>query len=322
MIKNDIIGVILAAGKGSRMYPLSDKNSKCTLPICNKPLLDYQIEMMKEAGITEIIIVVGHNGFEVVRVIGNGRRQGVNITYVNQEERLGIAHAVGGLEPVINQPFLLLLGDIYFDCSSLKPMLKEFSKKDVNAVLATKIETDREAIKRNFTVMLNDDGSVRRVIEKPRHIVNDIKGCGLYLFDLHIFDAIRRTPRTAMRDEYEITDSIQILIDDGFKVKTADIINEDLNLTFITDLLSLNLIGMKKMNKDVIIGKNTSIKDVSLCKNVVIGDNVSILNDIQIKNTVIFPDSIVDETENISDSIIVNNQIIHCSKKTYDSWRG
>ncbi len=322
MTKNNIIGVILAAGKGSRMYPLSDKYSKCTMPICNKPLLDYQIGMMKEAGITDIVIVVGHNGFEIVRVIGNGKRQGVNITYVNQEERLGIAHAVGALEPVINTPFLLFLGDIYFDCSTLTPMINEFEDENVNAVLATKTETDREAIKRNFAVILNPDNTVRRVIEKPRHIINDMKGCGLYLFDLHIFDAIRRTPRTAMRDEYEITDSIQILIDDGFKVKTSNIINEDLNLTFIADLLTLNLIGLNKLKQNLIIGKNTIIKNESLFENVVIGDNVSITNDIRIKNSVIFSDSIVEETDNIYDSIIINDQIIHCSKKNYNSWRG
>jgi len=322
MKKNNILGVILAAGKGSRMYPLSEKYSKCTLPICNKPLLEYQIEMMKEAGITDIYVVVGYNGFEVVHVLGDGKRQGVNLTYVNQEETLGIAHVIGRLEPTIDKPFLLFLGDIYFDCESLKPMIAEFNNNDVNAVLATKIEKDREAIKRNFTVMMNPDGKVRRVIEKPRHIINDIKGCGLYLFDLHIFDAIRRTPRTAMRDEYEITDSIQILIDDGFTVKTANIINDDLNLTFVNDLLTLNLVGLKKLNQEVIIGKNTKINNNALLKNTVIGDNVSILHDIQIKNTVIFPETIVDEAEGIFDSIVVNKQIIHCSRSYANGWRG
>ena len=322
MKENTILGVILAAGKGSRMYPLSEKYSKCTLPICNRPLLEYQIEMMKEAGITDITIVVGYNGFEVVRVLGDGRRQGVNLTYINQEETLGIAHAVGRLEPNIDKPFLLFLGDIYFDCKSLKPMIEELNNNDVNAVLATKVEKDREAIKRNFTVMMDPEGKVRRVIEKPRHIVSDIKGCGLYLFDLHIFDAIRRTPRTAMRDEYEITDAIQILIDDGFAVKTANIINDDLNLTFVNDLLKLNLIGLEKTNQEFIIGKNTKIHDKARLKNTVIGDNAIVLNNIQIKNTVIFPDTIVNETENIYDSIVVDKQIIHCSDTYTNGWRG
>jgi len=322
METSNIIGVILAAGKGSRMYPLSEKYSKCTLPICNKPLLEYQIEMMKEVGITDIIIVVGYNGFEVVRVIGNGERQSVNITYVNQGETLGIAHALGTLEPYIDKPFLLFLGDIYFDCRSLSPMMEEFSHEDVNAVLATKVEKDKDAIKRNFAVVLKPDGRVGRVIEKPRYIINNIKGCGLYLFDLHIFDAIRRTPRTAMRDEYEITDSIQILIDDGFKVETANIIDDDLNLTFIDDLLSLNLLIMKKKGKNIILGKNTSIKDIDLLENAVVGDNVSISNEIKIRNSVIFSGETVKETEGIYDSIVVDNQIIHCRNRKNNSWRG
>jgi len=318
----DIMGVILAAGKGSRMYPLSENYSKCTLPICNKPLLDYQIEMMKEAGISDIIIVVGYNGFEVVRVIGNGERQGVNILYVNQEETLGIAHALGRLEPYVDRPFLLFLGDIYFVCPSLKPMLDIFSKDDVKAVLATKEEQNRDAIKRNFAVKLNPDGSVRQVIEKPRHIENNIKGCGLYLFDLHIFDAIRRTPRTAMRDEYEITDSIQILINDDYKVMTANIIHNDLNLTFVEDLLELNLFQLKKMNQKVIIGEDASIPDPSLLENVIVGDNVTIKHNIHLKNTVIFPNTVVDEHENVSDSIIDNQQIIHCRMRNNRNWRG
>ena len=189
-------------------------------------------------------------------------------------------------------------------------------------MLATKEEENRDAIKRNFAVILNPDKSVRRVIEKPRYIVNNLKGCGIYLFDLHIFDAIRRTPRTAMRDEYEITDSIQILIDDGFTVKTSNIIKDDLNLTFVEDLLSLNLFALRKQQKRVVIGENTSIKNIDMLENVVVGNNVSILNDITIKNTVIFSDAIVKEAESINESLIVNNQIIHCSVRNNKTWRG
>ena len=85
----------------------------------------------------------------------------------------------------------------------------------------------------------------KKVIEKPGYLVHNIKGCGLYLFDLHIFDAIRRTPRTAMRDEYEITDSIQILIEDGFLVKQLTIVKEDVNLTVPDDLIKSNMWMLK-----------------------------------------------------------------------------
>ncbi len=86
---------------------------------------------------------------------------------------------------------------------------------EVNANLVSMYEPDPEMVRRNFVIQADGRGRVSRVIEKPRYVDSQLKGCGLYVFDQHIFDAIRRTPRTAMRDEYEITDSIQILINDG-----------------------------------------------------------------------------------------------------------
>ena len=311
MKENHIMGVILAGGKGSRMYPFSVHHPKCTLPICNKPLMEYQIGMMKDVGIRDIVIVIGHYGFDVVRVMGTGERFGVNIRYVDQGETLGIAHALGKLESLIDRPFLLFLGDIFFITDSLSPMVEEFGKDDTNGVLATKTETDVNAIKRNFSVMMDESGLVKRVIEKPRHPVNNLKGCGLYLFDLHIFDAVRRTPRTASRVEYEITDSIQILIDDGFKVKSANIIHNDLNLTFPEDLLSINLTELKRSNQGVLVGKNTDV-DAALIKDSVIGDNVSCVLNVKIKNSVVFSNSVINASEDVENTIITPDQRIYC----------
>ena len=314
MKENNIMGVILAGGKGSRMYPFSEHHPKCILPICNKPLMEYQIEMMKNVGIRDIVIVIGHYGFDVVRVMGTGERYDIKIHYVDQGETLGIAHALGKLESYIDQPFLLFLGDIFFLTESLAPMIEEFKKNDTNAVLATKIEHNIDAIKRNFSVLKDDEGFVRRVIEKPRHPVNNLKGCGLYLFDLHIFDAVRRTPRTAIRDEYEITDSIQILVDDGFKVKDVTVIDDDLNLTFPEDLLKINLAELKRNNQDTLIGKNTDIEDSGLIHDSVVGDSVSISSKTVIKNSVIFSNCVVDSLENIENTIITPDQRIYCYK--------
>ncbi len=102
-------------------------------------------------------------------------------------------------------------------------------------------EPDRDRIRRNFVVLTGPDGRVQRVIEKPRHPRTDLKGCGIYLFDVTFFDSVRRTPRTALRNEYEITDAIQIYIDDGYKVEAAEVVKADLNLSYPVDLLELNL---------------------------------------------------------------------------------
>ena len=114
MPNKKIVGVILAAGKGSRIKPLNFEFPKPLLPVCNKPIIQYQIEEMKSLGINEVYIVVGHLGGKIKKYFGNGKKLGVNITYVKQKERLGIAHAVGQLEPYIKDPFLLFLGDIFY----------------------------------------------------------------------------------------------------------------------------------------------------------------------------------------------------------------
>lgn len=311
MTSNNIMGVILAGGKGTRMHPFSERYPKCILPVCNKPLIGYQIELMKQVGINEIIIVIGHYGFEIERTMGDGTRYGVKIQYVDQGETLGIAHALGRLERYISKPFLLLLGDIFFISNNLGDMIDEFEQDDTNGVLATKIEPDSDAIRRNFVVISDNNGLVKRVIEKPRHPVNNIKGCGLYLFDLHIFDAVRRTPRTAMRDEYEITDSIQILINDEFRVKSVNIIEDDLNLTFPEDLLHLNLTELARRGQDNLCGQNTVINKPALLHNTVVGSNVSINNAIKITNSLIFSDAVIDSHDDLERVIVTPDNHIH-----------
>lgn len=309
---SDYMGVILAAGKGSRMQPFSENYPKPLLPVCNQALIEYQIRMMRDVGIKEIVVLIGHHGAKIVKRLGTGMGQGVKIKYVEQKSMLGIAHAVGTLEEHILKPFLLFLGDIFFMTSDLTRMFSDFEKKGVSAVLATKIEKNPEAIKRNFAIIESPDGFVKRVIEKPRYIVNSLKGCGLYLFDLHIFDAIRRTPRTAMRDEYELTDSIQILIDDHYKVKKCNIIKEDLNLTHPKDLLELNLHQLKRRGLRQLIGSNVSLKHKNRIVNSIIGDNVIFKYDIAVKNCVIFSDTVVTQATPLENSILYMKKIIQC----------
>lgn len=307
-------GVILAAGKGSRMESFSASYPKAILPICNKLLMEYHIEQMSKIGICEILVVIGHLGFKIVNAIGNGEKFGVKIRYIDQGETLGIAHALGKLEKFVDSPFLLFLGDIFFITNDdLSSMIKLMENSNAKAVLATKIEHDKEALKKNFSVILKDGtiNEVKRVIEKPRYAINNIKGCGFYLFDLNIFDAIRRTPRTAMRDEYEITDSIQILIEDGFVVKQQYIVEEDMNLTIPDDLLTCNLKMLRFKSLEKLIGNNTSIHKDSTIINSVIGDNVKVCNPIKIVNSVIFENVEFQATNDLMNCIVTPEKIYH-----------
>ncbi|GAG52193.1 unnamed protein product, partial [marine sediment metagenome] len=183
----------------------------------------------------------------------------MQIKYVDQKETLGIAHALGTLESRVDGAALMFLGDIYFITDRLGEMLRIYEASEVGAVLAVKVEDDPAAVSRNFAVFENEQGFVTRVIEKPRHARTKLKGCGLYLFGPEIFDAIRRTPRTAMRDEYEITDSIQILIDDQIGVRTARVIDDDLNLTVAGDLLSINMAELERAGLDNLVAEGTDL---------------------------------------------------------------
>jgi NDP-sugar pyrophosphorylase family protein len=312
MQNESLVGVILAAGKGTRMAPFSQLFPKPLLPICNRPILEYQIEYMKKAGITDIIMVIGHLGYAIARHFGDGESLGVKIRYVEQEETLGIAHAVGRLEPYISSPFLLFLGDIFFITEELSLMINKLTEKKASAVLAVKEEKDPEAIKRNFAVRMNEEGYVKRVIEKPRYVTNPIKGCGLYLFDLHIFDAIRRTPRTAMRDEYEITDAIQILVDDGFPVVVSHVVKKDMNVSFPHDLLLCGLEELKHRGEPAIVGNDCEIHPDAQLDRAIIGHRVRIRHPIRIRQSMVFSDTTVDTPEDLERCILTPETLIEC----------
>src|SRR5262245_53037094 len=193
MRASEAMGVILAAGKGTRMQPFSDRYPKPILPIAGKPLVGYQLEALRELGVREVVVVIGHLGFEVVRALGDGSAYGVDIRYVEQGATLGIAHAVSRLEPYVKRPFFLFLGDIFFETSGLDAMAQALEPGKCDGALAVKQEPDPEAIKRNFVVHLGKNDFVTRVIEKPRYPRTSLKGCGLYLLDVPFFEAVRCT---------------------------------------------------------------------------------------------------------------------------------
>ena len=196
----------------------------------------------------------------------------------------------------------------------LSEMLRLADADDLQAVLATKIEQNRDAIRRNFSVITGDDGLVRRVIEKRRHGRNNLKGCGLYLFDLHVFDAVRRTPRTAMRDEYEITNAIQIMVEDGCRIKCANVVEEDLNLTYPSDLLMVNLKQLRATGRDRHIGEDAEVIDLSRIRDSVLGRHTVVKRPIRIESPVIFDDTVVDTERTIRNCVLTPTQVVQCAE--------
>jgi dTDP-glucose pyrophosphorylase len=310
----ELMGVILAAGKGTRMRPFSEHWPKPILPVLGKPLMAYQLEMMAGLGIRRVVVVIGHLGHEVVKALGDGSAWGVEIGYVEQEETLGIAHAVSRLENHVDRPFFLFLGDIFFATENLASMVERFrSDRNVAGVLACRREPNLEAIKRNFVVLTGPDGFVQRVIEKPRHPRTDLKGCGIYLFDLAFFDAVRRTPRTAMRNEYEITDSIQIFLDDGYRVEAAEVVKADMNVSYPHDLLELNLRLLAQSGKqnylaaDARQGRNTTLRSCVVMAGAEVGDGA------QLHECLLFPGARVAAGKNRTRTIFTADAEIRCA---------
>ena len=304
-----LLGVILAAGKGTRIQPFSERWPKPILPILGKPLIQHQVECLRDLGVRRVVIVIGHLGFEIVRALGDGSRLGVRIEYVDQGPTLGIAHALGKLEERIDRPFMLFLGDIFFVHEGLAGMPALLGKEEVRGVLAVKEEPSIDAIKRNFVVMEGPDGLVTRVIEKPQYPRTRLKGCGLYLFDPVFFDAVRRTPRTAMRDEYEITDAIQIFLDDGYRVKAARVVRDDLNLSYPRDLLEINL---RVLDGGKLVGPEARVHPGARVENSVIMDGARVDGPVLVRESLIFPGAVLDGSRDVVRRIVTPEHEIDC----------
>ena len=301
-------GVILAAGHGTRMQPFSDLYPKPLLPICGKPQIVHQIQIMRCLGIREIYILVGHRGYQLAETLGNGSSFGVNIRFVEQRAMLGIAHAVGQLETHVKQPFLLFLGDIYMVPDGIERMFSMYEAQGGGAILAAREDTP-ENVRKNFAIYVGPDELVTRVVEKPRHVPNRLKGVGAYLFDLTVFDAIRRTPRTALRDEYELTDSIQVMIDQCNPVRAAQVIKMDINLTNPGDLLMANLLHARMYG---CTGGPVNAHPQAEIRNCVIGADVTIRNPISITDSVIFDGTDVTVDTRLEKVIAMPNLLVDC----------
>ena len=208
-------GLILSGGKGTRLRPLTFTQAKQLVPVANKPVLFYGIEALVEAGIREVGIVVGDTKEEIRAAVGDGSRwgQGVKVSYIEQPEPLGLAHAVLVAESFLgNEPFVMYLGDNILK-SGITSLVEEFIRNKPNSlILLTEVPNPQM-----FGVAELRDGKVVKLVEKPREPRSNLALVGVYLFDRNIFQAARAI-KPSWRNELEITDAIQYLVEHGFEV--------------------------------------------------------------------------------------------------------
>jgi glucose-1-phosphate thymidylyltransferase len=207
-------GLILSGGKGTRLRPLTYTSAKQLVPVANKPVLFYGIESLVKAGIREIGIVVGETHAEIRAAVGDGSRWGACVTYIEQDAPRGLAHAVLIAEPFIGrEPFVVYLGDNLL-AKGITPFVEQFVRDDP----AAQILLARVPDPQRFGVAELNDGRVTRLVEKPIKPVSDYALVGVYMFGPEVFTSVKRI-RPSSRDELEITDAIQDLIDRGLEVR-------------------------------------------------------------------------------------------------------
>jgi glucose-1-phosphate thymidylyltransferase len=207
-------GLILSGGKGTRLRPLTYTSAKQLVPVANKPVLFYGIEAIAAAGIREIGIVVGDTQAEIRAAVGDGSRWGVRVEYIEQDAPRGLAHAVKISQGFIgNDPFVMYLGDNLLN-KGITHFVQEFEREKPAAQILLARVPDPQM----FGVAQLEQGRVVRLVEKPREPIGDLALVGVYMFGPQVFESVNRiTP--SFRNELEITDAIQDLIDRGLTVR-------------------------------------------------------------------------------------------------------
>lgn len=329
--------IILSAGEGSRMRPLTLTKPKTMLPVAGKPIIQYNIESLRDNGITDILLIVRYKEEMVRNYFGDGSDFGVNIFYKTQKDFLGTANAISYGEDFIDDSIIVLNGDIILDDEIIHEIIKKYNYLTPDTLmLLTEVE-DPSA----FGVVEIENGNIKSIVEKPKReeAPSNLVNAGIYIFNKDIFDKIRKT-EISERGEYEITDSVSLQIKDNKTVighKTSkdwiDVgrpwelieVNEDLigklkteikgtieDGAFIYGEVFLDEGSVIKagvyIEGNVYIGKNCDIGPNSYIRgNTYFGDNVHVGNAVEIKNSIIMENTNVSHLSYVGDSVIGSN---------------
>jgi glucose-1-phosphate thymidylyltransferase len=324
-------GLVLAGGSGTRLRPITHTSAKQLVPIGNRPVLDFGLASIAEAGITHVGIIVGETHREIRAHVGDGSRYGLEVTYIHQPEPLGLAHAVLiACDFLGDDDFVMYLGDNLLT-SGIADVVQRFREGDAAAqVLLAKV-----ADPQHFGVaVLDGTGGVARLLEKPADPPSDLALVGVYLFSAKIIDAARAI-RPAPRGELEITDAVQWLIDAGHRVD-AHIVSTGWwkDTGKLDDLLEANRIvldALSPSNNGVLRGSSTQgrvviDRDVELVDSFVRGPAI-IGRGTRLTRTFIGPYTsiapgceIVDSA--IEHSVVLEHSVIHGVERLEDSLIG
>lgn len=338
--------LILSGGRGTRLRPITHTSAKQLLPVANKPILFYGIEAVKEAGIKEVGIVVGETKNEIRDAVGRGKKWGINITYIEQEKPLGLAHAVKISQDFIGDDnFVMYLGDNLIK-DGITSLVKEFEKTKPNAqILLARVPHPEQ-----FGVVELKGKKVLRLVEKPKRPKSNLALVGVYMFDKNIFKAVNNI-KPSWRNELEITDAIQYLIDHNFTVRPHIITGWWKDTGKLEDILEANRIILDdlkthvkgKVDKEselfgkVRIDKGAEVRKSVIRGPVIIGENSRIVNSYigpftsvyfkvtiensEVEHSIILENSKISDIRRIEDSLVGQNVEILKSKAKPSAYR-
>jgi len=301
--------IILCAGLGTRLYPVTLSMSKHLIPVANKPILFNSLEMMRDAGITEVGLIIGERNLDIKDAVGDGSRWGLKTTYILQKNPKGLAHAAKMAQEFVgDETFVMYLGDNLLE-EGLTGFVSHFNKTKPNALILL-YEVDEPS---HFGIAELRDEHIVRVVEKPKDPPSNLAIIGAYIFDKNIFTAIDNI-KPSWRNELEITDAIQYLIENKFNVQPHRVGGWWKDTGRPEEILEANhflLNSIKpenngkidadtKIHGAVMIGEGAEITNSEICGPVIIGKNCKIKG------------SFVGEYTSIGDETIIENcQIEH-----------
>ncbi len=313
-------GIILHGGHGTRLRPLTHTGPKQLLPIANKPMSQYCVETLIQAGINEIAFIVGGVGAEKVKeYYGNGEKFGVKFSYIKQDFPKGIAHAVGLCEEFINnEKFIVFLGDNIIN-KNISQSISNFKKSNSSASLFL-CEVNNPS---QFGIAEIENDTIVKITEKPKNPPSNLAVTGIYLLTPHIFEIIKKL-KPSWRNELEIADALQMLILEKEELTYETITDFWKDTGTPKDIIEANkkiLENMKALVRGkeegviiegkVMIGQGTVIKNgVKITGPVIIGENCIIEKNSEIKGNTSIGDNSQIRGCIVSDSIIMSDCII------------
>lgn len=339
-------GLLLAGGHGTRLRPLTYTGNKHMLPIANKPMLLYGLEHLRNAGVREVGVILGPIKEGVKEVLSDGSPFGLKITYIDQPEPKGLAHAVLISEEFMrDEPFVMYLGDNLLR-QGVREFTETFEQKRADCVVGVSPVKDPS----RYGIVEMSKGKIVRLIEKPKEPKSNLALIGVYVFGPAIFDAVKKI-KPSWRNELEITDAIQKMLEDGRKVEVQEVNGWWKDMGTVEDLLGANRLvlddigheinglveddssiqGRVRVDEESVIKKGATVrgpvvvgKGSTISGGAYVGPYTSIGNDVAVKrgeveNSIVMDGCTIDTDERIVDSLIGPNSTVTSSNKSRPS---